>query len=108
MAVAEMSVDELAERLDAGVVRLIDVREMDEYTSGHVPGATLVVLATVPDNVDAFRGDGPAVVICRSGARSMSACEFLMAQGIEATNVIGGTMAWQMSGRPVITGDRPS
>lgn len=111
MASPEISVDELATRLEAADhtgVLLIDVREVDEYHSGHVPGARLVVLGTVPDNVDAFRGDGSAYVICRSGARSMQACEFLAGHGVDAVNIAGGTMAWQQSGRAVVTGDSPS
>ncbi|HEX4983059.1 MAG TPA: rhodanese-like domain-containing protein [Ilumatobacteraceae bacterium] len=100
MAISEISVDELAERLATGS-RLIDVREHDEFDSGHVPGAVHVALGTVPDNVGLFRGEGPAYVICRSGGRSLRACEFLAEQGVEAVNVAGGTLAWQMSGRTV-------
>jgi rhodanese-related sulfurtransferase len=103
MAVAEITVDELAERLAAGV-RLIDVREPSEYEEAHVPGAVLVPLGTVPEHVDAFRGDGPTFVICRSGARSMSACEFVAERGIDVVNVAGGTMAWVTSGRDYATG----
>jgi rhodanese-related sulfurtransferase len=40
-------------------------------------------------------------VICRSGGRSLRACEFLAEQGVEAVNVAGGTLAWQLSGREV-------
>ena len=111
MAISEISVDELAAVLDAGdgrVVRLIDVREVDEYEAGHVGGAVLVALGTVPDNVDAFRGDGPAYVICKSGARSMRACEFLDGEGLDVINIAGGTMGWMRSGRPVVSGDQPS
>lgn len=108
MAIAEITVEELAERLDQGI-RLIDVREVEEYADGHVPGAELIVLGTVPDNIDRFRGDGPTYVICKSGGRSMRACQFLEGEGIETVNVAGGTMAWMASGRPVVTGgDSPS
>lgn len=104
MAIQEINVDELAELLDSGI-RLIDVREPAEYAEARVPGGILVPLGTVPDQVDAFRGDGPAYVVCRSGGRSMQACEFLAAQGIDAVNVAGGTLAWIASGRDVATGD---
>jgi rhodanese-related sulfurtransferase len=108
VAIAEITVEELAERLDQGI-RLIDVREVDEYADGHVPGAELIVLGAVPDNVDRFRGDGPTYLICRSGGRSMRACQFLHGEGIDTVNVAGGTMAWTASGRPVVTGgDSPS
>ncbi len=107
MPITEVNIDELADALAQGA-RLLDVRETDEYVGGHVPGAVHVPLGSVPDNVDAFRGEGPAYVICKSGGRSMRACEFLADQGLEVVNVAGGTMAWQLSGREVVTGDQPS
>jgi rhodanese-related sulfurtransferase len=107
MAISEISIDALAEVLSTGA-RLVDVREVDEYQGGHIPGARLVVLGTVPDHIDAFRGEGPTYVVCRSGARSMRACEFLAEQGIETVNVAGGTMAWTLSGRDTVGGDSPS
>ena len=103
MAIVEITVEELADLL-ATDARLIDVREPAEYAEAHVPGAMLVPLGTVPDQVDAFRGDGPTYVICRSGARSMKACELVADHGIDVVNVAGGTMAWVMSGRDYATG----
>lgn len=108
MTVPEISVDELAALMDDdgpdGGARLVDVREPDEYESARVPGAILVPLATVPDHVDAFRGEGTTYVICRSGARSMRACEFLVEQGVDVANVAGGTLAWLDAGRDVVAG----
>ena len=69
-----------------------------------MPGAVLVPLASVPDNVDAFKGNGPTYVICKSGGRSMRACQFVAAHGVEAVNVAGGTWAWINSGREYATG----
>lgn len=103
MAITEISVDELDEKLTEGA-RLIDVRQEYEFDEAHVSGAVLVPLATVPDNVDAFRGDGPVYIICRTGARSARACEFLAAQDIEAVNIAGGTLAWIKSGRGYVSG----
>jgi rhodanese-related sulfurtransferase len=103
MAIQEVTVDELAERLAEGA-RLVDVREPGEYEQARVPGSALVPLATVPDHVDRFRGDSPTYVICKSGGRSMRACEFLADHGVEAINVVGGTIAWVASGRPVDSG----
>lgn len=103
MAIPEITVDELAERLAEGA-RLVDVREPAEYEEARVPGAVLVPLGTVPDQVEVFRGEGPTYVICRSGARSMRACEFVAEQGVEVVNVAGGTMAWVSSGREYSTG----
>jgi rhodanese-related sulfurtransferase len=106
MDVPEIDVTELA-RLRADGVPLIDVREPDEYTAAHVPGATLVPLATVPDNLDKVPTDGTVYVICAKGGRSMRAAEFYRAQGIDAVNVAGGTTAWVDLGEPVSTGMEP-
>ena len=90
---------------------ILDVRTRAEYAAGHVPGAVSIPLATVPDHLDDFRGDGPTYVICKSGGRSRRACDFVDAQGldgVEVVNVEGGTGGWIASGRDVVRGDRPT
>jgi rhodanese-related sulfurtransferase len=106
MPVREITVTELDTALQSGAP-VVDVRETNEYLDGHVPGAVHVALGTVPDRVDAFRSDGTTYVICRSGARSMRACEFLAQQGLDVVNVAGGTLDWVAGGRPVVTGSSP-
>ena len=103
MTIQEITVDELAIIIEQGG-SVIDVREPAEFEEARVPGVQLVPLGTVPDNVDAFKGDGTTYVICRSGARSMKACEFVAAQGADVANVAGGTLAWVASGRDVASG----
>lgn len=107
MPLREVSIDEF-EKL-RGSHTVVDVREVDEYVSGHVPGAINVPLGTVPDNVAVFAGD-TVFVICQAGGRSQRACEFLDATNgeVEYVNVLGGTGAWIASGREVVTGDSPS
>ena len=107
MAIDEVSAAELESALASGA-RLYDVREPDEYAAGHVPGAVLVPLGTVADHVDEFRGDGLAYVICKSGGRSMKACELLAGEGLDVVNVTGGTMGWIAGGRSTVLGDRPT
>lgn len=104
MSIPEIDVDELAQRAESGPLVIVDVREPDEYEAGHVPGAVLVPLATVSDRVDEFRGGDPTYVICRSGGRSMRACEAVAAHGVDVVNIAGGTLAWAESGRPLVTG----
>ena len=103
MPVPEISVDELATRLHAGAF-LLDVRQPDEYEAAHVPGAQLIPLAEVPDRLGEIPRGGDVLVICRTGARSLAAAEFLEQQQIPATNVAGGTLAWLESGRDIVTG----
>lgn len=106
MDVPEIDVDELA-RLWGDGVPLIDVREPDEYTEAHVPGATLVPLGSVPDNLDLVPTEGMVYVICARGSRSLRAAEFYRAKGIDAVNVAGGTLAWVEAGHPVSAGMEP-
>ena len=106
MAVQEITIDELAARRPTGRL-LIDVRQPDEYVEGHVPGSVLVPLDEVPDRVEELRTLAPFDVICRTGSRSLRAAEYLHALGIEATNVVGGTLAWVIEGHPVSVGVQP-
>lgn len=106
MSISEISVAELKNLL-AGGCTVIDVRESDEYVSGHVPGATSVPLSTLTENVDAFSDDNTTYVICQAGGRSMRACEYLQSLGKHVANVAGGTGAWIASGYDVIVGESP-
>ena len=106
MSIPEIDVSDLAQELEAGA-RLIDVREPDEYAAVHVPGAELIPLGTVPEQLDCFSGEGTTYVICRSGSRSMRACEFVAQHtGASVMNVAGGTNAWVESGRPTASGSQ--
>ncbi len=82
---------------------LLDVREDDEWTAGHAPGAIHVRL----DDLDArtFDTAAPVVAVCRSGNRSGSAATKLAAAGVTVYNLVGGMTAWQETGQPVIRDD---
>jgi rhodanese-related sulfurtransferase len=101
--VPEVEVAELAARTPDGVA-LVDVRELDEFAVGHVPGAVLIPLADVPERIDEIPDDQPVYVICAVGNRSARAVEYYLRQGIDAVNVAGGTKAWIEAGHPVETG----
>ena len=108
MSVQEISVNELIELVESGSL-VIDVREPDEYVSGHIPGAILVPLSTVLENSSEFVSEDTVYVVCRSGGRSMQACELLHDNGIvNVINVAGGTMGWISLGNEVVTGEYPS
>jgi rhodanese-related sulfurtransferase len=102
--VPEIDIAEAARRHAAGAP-IIDVREPDEYAEGHVPGAPLIPLATVPDRLGEVPSVGEVLIICKSGGRSKKAAEHLRTQGIDAVNVAGGTMGWIEAGHRVVTGD---
>ena len=88
----------------AGGALLIDVREPDEYAEAHVESGRLIPLQTVPQATAGLSADQPIYVICRSGGRSHNAAVFLRQQGIDAINVLGGTLAWIAADLPVVAG----
>ena len=88
----------------AGGATVIDVREPHEYTRGHVPGAKLVPLASLPAHAAGLPGDEPVYLICASGSRSLTAARFLAGRGVDAKSVAGGTSRWLARGLPVVPG----
>lgn len=103
VAVPEIDIETLATEL-AGGAPVFDVRQPDEYREARVPGVRLVPLHEVPERVEEFPRDETVYVVCRSGGRSGKAVEFLRANGVDAVNVAGGTLAWIEAEHPVDTG----
>ena len=88
------AVNDLAAEVEAKTLNLIDVREADEFASGHLPGAINLPLSDFLERYEELDKDKPYYIICRSGARSAQACAFLEEEGYDVTNVAGGTIAW--------------
>lgn len=82
---------------------LLDVREDNEVAAGRAPGSVQVPLGTLPDNLDSLPHDRRIVCICRSGARSGRAAQFLSQRGFDAVNMAGGMQAWAAAGLDVET-----
>lgn len=103
MSVPEIDVAELARRRESGAP-LVDVRQPDEWEEFRAPGAVLVPLGELPERLGEVPTDGTVYVICKSGGRSAKAVELLRAQGIDAVNVAGGSLAWREAGLPIESG----
>jgi rhodanese-related sulfurtransferase len=82
---------------------VMDVREPYEYASGHVPGAKLVPLASLPVHVGALPRHQPVYIICATGNRSLTAARLLAGRGVDARSVAGGTSRWMARGLPVVS-----
>jgi len=83
--------------------RVLDVRELDEWDAGHIPGALHIPLADVPQRLGELPADGDLVVVCRSGVRSAHAVAWLARNGFDATNLDGGMRAWVSAGRSMVS-----
>ena len=96
----EIEVVELAKLKEAGEnVRVIDIRQPAELTSGIIPGAEALPMHTIPVRMNELNREEKLIMVCRSGARSAQACMFLQQQGYDKVyNLRGGMMAWAGSG----------
>ncbi len=83
--------------------QVIDVRQANEYASGHVPGALSIELGAVAESELA---DGPFTVMCGHGERAMTAASILSAHGRPDVAVLdGGPDTWSTAtGRTLETG----
>ena len=102
----EISFEEFASRREDEDLRLIDVREEDEYAEVHVKGAELFPLSKIREGGLPDKGEQPIAVICRSGSRSAMACKIFETKGFdECINVGGGTNAAVEAGEEYV--ERP-
>lgn len=105
--VSDIDVTQARAALAEGVP-LIDVREDDEWQSGHVPGAIHLPLSSV--SPAAVPADGPVMLICRAGGRSSRAAHALADAGLQTRNVVGGMNEWAASGGAMVAenGQQPT
>ncbi len=98
-----VDVEEGRRLVDSGEARLIDVREPDEWESGHAPQATHVPLQTfLADPGQYVQPSEKIVFTCAVGQRSAVAAEMASAIGVEnAYNLEGGMVEWKNRGYPV-------
>ncbi len=74
---------------------LVDVREPHEWEIAHLPGATLIPLARLPERVSELDTRREVVLYCHTGQRSARALEFLRQAGYrKLRNLRGGIDAW--------------
>jgi glyoxylase-like metal-dependent hydrolase (beta-lactamase superfamily II)/rhodanese-related sulfurtransferase len=99
--IERITVPELRER--AGEVQILDVRELDEWQAGHIPGSVHLPyhdIHGIPEGIDPER---PVAVICSSGQRAAPAASLLRRHGAqEVLHVVdGGVPRWGREGGPI-------
>lgn len=100
----EVNTNRAVELRDAGAY-FLDVREPSEWNERHIPGSNLIPLGELADRVKEIPTDQQIVVVCRSGNRSQSGRDILLAAGFnQVTSMSGGINQWQTLGYPIITG----
>ena len=92
------SVEKLQEAMDNGAV-LIDVREPDEFSQGHIATAVNIPLRTLAANIEQIPTDQPVIVYCASGHRAALANAALHLMGFDNVRAFpAGYGAWEAAG----------
>ena len=106
--IREVGAEEAQALLAAGV-KVLDVREPEEFAAGHLPGALNIPRGVLEFKVAAVpelqNSQQPLLVYCKTGGRSALATHVLNQMGYgEAISLAAGFDAWSQAGRPV---DKP-
>lgn len=75
-------------------ISILDVRELDEFESGHIPSSINIPLSTLGKELEKLDKNKEYYVICHLGGRSSKASTFFSQQGYKVINVLGGMSAW--------------
>ncbi|OIN67270.1 rhodanese [Exiguobacterium sp. KRL4] len=87
---------EVQEKLENGEqLNIIDVREVDEVKEGKIPEAIHIPLGLVEFKMNELDKKKQYVMVCRSGARSGQATNYLEGQGFDVINMDGGMMSYE-------------
>ncbi|MEF3303923.1 rhodanese-like domain-containing protein [Paenibacillus sp. GYB003] len=94
---ATIEPSEVKRRIENGErLNVVDVREDEEVAAGIIPGAKHIPLGQLPDRYGEIERTDEIVLVCRSGARSGRACDYLQSLGFAGVkNMTGGMLAWE-------------
>ena len=105
-----ITLEQTKELLEMGNAVVVDVRNPDEWVSGHVTGAIHIQLDEVMNRIDELPEAKELLFICAAGVRSALACEMAAAMGVPAErlySIDAGTPAWIESNLPTSYGNDP-
>jgi rhodanese-related sulfurtransferase len=104
-SVEQINTDQMKSRLkEKRAPLLLDVRQPEEYFSGHINGAKLIPLSELSQRIAELPRNREIICVCRSGNRSNVAARKLVSAGFNALNLQGGMIAWGRAGNPIKRG----
>lgn len=95
---------QVTQLINRGKTVVLDVRNADEFSGGHLRDAKNIPLADLANRISELdkSKNRTIVVVCQAGARSDKAVRQLAAAGFEDVwSLDGGVSAWQAAGLPV-------
>lgn len=93
----QITQEEAKNMMDTQEAIVLDVREQDEFDTGHIPGAVLLPVGTITKGTAADvipELDSVVLVYCRSGNRSKKASQALVDLGYTGIYEFGGINTW--------------
>ncbi len=93
----QITQEEAKNMMDTQEAIVLDVREQDEFDTGHIPGAVLLPVGTITKDTAADvipELDSVVLVYCRSGNRSKKASQALVDLGYTGIYEFGGINTW--------------
>jgi rhodanese-related sulfurtransferase/DNA-binding transcriptional ArsR family regulator len=102
----EIGREELRARVAAGDVVVLDVRPLEEYLAGHIPGAVCIPVGELAERVDELPEDTEIVVYCRGEycVLAHDAVRLLTRRGRRAIRLSDGMLEWRLAELPVDAG----
>ncbi|WP_394780134.1 rhodanese-like domain-containing protein [Undibacterium sp.] len=102
---AKVSSLQATQFMNQGKTLVLDVRNAEEFASGHLQNAKNIPLAELPNRIKEIEKSKNAttIVVCDRGIRSASALSILKNAGFEqAFSLEGGQSAWTAQGLPTV------
>lgn len=106
----EITRAELQARAAAGGLLVLDVRPLEEYLAGHIPGAVCIPVADLAERIGELPGDVEIVVYCRGEycVFAYDAVRLLTEQGRRVIRLNDGMLEWRLADLPIAAGQRPA
>ena len=101
---AQIGTLEATRLMNQGSTLVLDIREGDEFTQGHLPRARHIPLSQLSNRLDEIGKfkDKPVIVTCKTGARAGAAARALKQAGFnQVYQLRGGVAAWEQASLPV-------
>ncbi|WP_112469528.1 ArsR/SmtB family transcription factor [Streptomyces triticisoli] len=103
----EVTREELRARVATGEAVVLDVRPVEEYRAGHIPGAVSIPVEELAHRIDELPEEAEIVVYCRGEycVLAHDAVRLLTARGRRAIRLNDGMLEWRLAELPVDAGD---
>lgn len=102
--IPQLSINDAVRLLNDDDVVVLDVREANEYSSGHLRDAIHIPVSALNKRISEIEKHKNSKILayCRSGNRSNTACRLLSKQGFEnVNNMSGGIIGWSSANLPL-------